>query len=451
MLTGIKKGKRKRKEGTEAGQPIQVTSSASSSNQNRAAADELRRLLSGTNNTTASPTIAMSSSDNVIFSNSERPHVFERLEKRGKIAQVKKEDEEATVLITNTNFSGSAPSMKKEDFRKGARKGKLKKGQSVEGMTISQMVAEEKVSKQQGEISMDEQFARNLSRLGSRYKGTEFKTVNGSSAGADEDDFTGDNGIDMKMYNSSANRLTDAEAYNREMSRQITRAEKEQSITSKCWWWMESKSFQKHTLLSLGDHVSLVLCPSHLSLVKFQCFLVPVKHSASFAACEDEVWEEIKYFKNSLRNLFRKEDQGVLFCETVLPSKRLWQARMDVIPVPLSVEQDAEIYFKSALTSEAEEWGTHTKTLSTKNKGLRRTVPKGFSYFNVEWDGGGFAQIIENQSFPKDFGADTIAGMMKMDPVRFNRKKKAPDDDRGAVISFLEKWKAFDWTLDLDV
>jgi hypothetical protein len=41
--------------------------------------------------------------------------------------------------------------------------------------------------------------------------------------------------------------------------------------------------------------------------------------------------------------------------------------------------------------------------------------------------------------------------MMKMDPVRFNRKKKAPDDDRGAVISFLEKWKAFDWTLDLDV
>ena len=67
-------------------------------------------------------------------------------------------------------------------------------------------------------------------------------------------------------------------------------------------------------------------------------------------------------------------------------------------------------YFKSALTSEAEEWGTHNKTLSTKNKGLRRTVPKGFSYFNVEWDGGGFAQIIETGSFPKDFGADTIAG-----------------------------------------
>ena len=60
--------------------------------------------------------------------------------------------------------------------------------------------------------------------------------------------------------------------------------------------------------------------------------------------------------------------------------------------------------------SEAEEWGTHTKVLSTKNKGVRRTIPKDFPYFNVEWDGGGFAQIIESGSFPKDFGVDTIAG-----------------------------------------
>lgn len=68
-------------------------------------------------------------------------------------------------------------------------------------------------------------------------------------------------------------------------------------------------------------------------------------------------------------------------------------------------------FFKSALNEQAEEWGTHTKLLSTKGKGIRQTVPKGFSYFNVEWDGGGFAQIIETNDFPKDFGIDTIAGM----------------------------------------
>ena len=77
-------------------------------------------------------------------------------------------------------------------------------------------------------------------------------------------------------------------------------------------------------------------------------------------------------------------------------------------------------------------------------------MPKGFPYFNVEWDGGGFAQIIESGSFPRDFGLDTIAGMMELDPVKFNRKKKAPDDDRGEVAEFCKRWKEFDWTLELD-
>jgi hypothetical protein len=102
------------------------------------------------------------------------------------------------------------------------------------------------------------------------------------------------------------------------------------------------------------------------------------------------------------------------------------------------------------MTEQAEEWGTHNKILSTRGKGLRRTIPKGFSYFNVEWDDGGFAQIIENQSFPKDFAADTIAGMMELDPLRFNRKKKAADYDRAAVLEFLGRWKEFDWTASLD-
>lgn len=102
------------------------------------------------------------------------------------------------------------------------------------------------------------------------------------------------------------------------------------------------------------------------------------------------------------------------------------------------------------MTEQAEDWGVHTKVLSTKGKGLRGTVPKGFPYFNVEWSDGGLVQIIENKKFPKDFGLDTIAGMMELDPMKFNRKPKASDYDRGAVINFLNRWKEFDWTLSLD-
>lgn len=137
--------------------------------------------------------------------------------------------------------------------------------------------------------------------------------------------------------------------------------------------------------------------------------------------------------------------------ETVLPSKGLWQTRLQAIPIPKR-QNDAPLYFKNALTEQAQEWGTHTKLLSTRNKGLRRTIPKKFPYFYVEWnDNDGYAQIIETTSFPQDFGVDTVAGMMQMDPLKFRaRKKTSPETERQLILDFVAKWKPFDWTLELD-
>mmetsp|Transcript_182 Transcript_182/g.338 ORF Transcript_182/g.338 Transcript_182/m.338 type:complete len:468 (+) Transcript_182:58-1461(+) len=464
MLSGIKRGKRKRKsdqnsetkkvEKQNAEQSAKLKSS--SSEDNRQAAEELRRMLTGgdsISNTSAALSASTPKKNNL-------GDAIDRFEKRrGNLAGAHDTssshgDSSEKVIIVNLNIGSEAPAIQKEDFRNGARKGKVKSQGSYlhadEDKTVTEMVAEERRSQQEGSRSMDEVFARNVARLGSRYKGAEFQTVAGASAGADEDDVAGDGGIDMKMFTSNDNRLTGAARYNREVSRQIARESKAQSFTSRCWWWMESGSFQKHRLLSLGDHVSMVMIPSHLSLTSDHLFLVPVQHAESFASCENEVWNEVSHFKASLRRMLKKEGKGVLFCETVLPSKGFWQTRMDIIPVPKEVEQDAEMFFKSAMTEQAEEWGVHTKVLSTKGKGLRGTVPKGFPYFNVEWSDGGFAQIIENEKFPKDFGLDIIAGMMELDPMKFNRKPKASDHDRGAVLKFLNGWKEFDWTLSLD-
>ena len=150
--------------------------------------------------------------------------------------------------------------------------------------------------------------------------------------------------------------------------------------------------------------------------------------------------------------MYTKEGKDVVFMETVLPSKGLWQTRMEAIPVPKRAAGDAQMYFKSALSEQAEEWGTHTKLLSTRDKGLRRTIPKKFPYFFVEWaPGEGYAQIIETTSFPKDFGADTIAGMMQMDPLRFRgRQTTSAEAERQMILEFVAKWKPFDWTLELD-
>lgn len=162
-----------------------------------------------------------------------------------------------------------------EDFRHGTRKGKLKRipvdvsGASKEEaeMSVAQMVHDERANTQ----SMDETFARNVARVGSRYKGIDFKT--GSSAtGADEDDTQ----VDMTMFSSQ--KLTSVSQQQKERSRQLARHDKDQSITSRFFWWIESRSFRKHTLLALGNHVSMVMIPPHLSLFPGQqVYLVPIK------------------------------------------------------------------------------------------------------------------------------------------------------------------------------
>jgi hypothetical protein len=492
MLSGIKRGKRKRDSknvsdtggnndnsnkndsqkqfiqsdsdimtcGTAKGSAL-ISSSSTSSNQ--AAADELRRLLSRPIKSNKDDRIEhLQQGKSLLPDNNKRNNdggisdaVIDRLEKRGRIKSSSnvQEQEENIIVLHGTKSCEMNVALQKEDFRSRSRKGKLKQivSHSEADKSISQLVAEEKQSSMHNNtLSMDEQFARNISRLGSRYKGTEFNHKNHDHA-EEEDYYTADvnSSATMKLYTASSNRLTDAAILSREKSRQVSLLEKQQTVTSKCWWWMESSSFQKHMLLSLGDYVTLVLAPTHFSLLEGQCFLVPIKHAESFVSCDHEVWDEVHRFQNCLRSMFRKEGKGVLFCETVLSSKGLWQARMDVIPVPINVENDAEIYFKSALTEQAEEWGTHTKILSTKGKGIGGTVPKGFPYFNIEWEGGGFATIIESDSFPKTFGVDTIAGMLDMEPVKFNRKPRAKDNDRKVVVDFLDRWQNYDWTLSM--
>ncbi len=508
MLSGIKKGKRKKRKLEESqsqstpnhGQSHQEEEEATSRSvlvaserekqtrsrsspsrsacaDNQNAAEELRRMLSGGGSIKAKAKAkakageACTDTDTGTDTGTDARAIsaIDRFEqRRGKLLDafpnISRQNPDSKIIVMHAG-TGKAPIMQKEDFRNGARKGKIKiqpkhrsHHHADHDKSLAALVAEEKQSQQQrgtNSISMDEQFARNVARLGSRYKGSEFQSAAGASAGADEEDMGGDGGMAMAMFASNEDKLTltHAARYHREKSRQVARLQKEEKITSRCWWWMESSSFQKHRLVSLGDYVSLVFVPRHCALVPSQCYLVPVQHAESFASCEEEVWEEVLRFRTALRNMFAKEGKGVLFCETVLPTQGLWQARMDVIPVPKEVEDDSEMFFKAAMMDQAEEWGTHNKVLSTRGgKGLRHTVPKGFPYFNVEWSGGGFAQIIENdaKSFPKDFGVDTIAGMMELDPLRFNRKSKAADYDRKDILNFLQRWKEFDWTLALD-
>eukprot|EP00593_Proboscia_inermis_P015508 CAMPEP_0171325710 /NCGR_PEP_ID=MMETSP0816-20121228/116983_1 /TAXON_ID=420281 /ORGANISM="Proboscia inermis, Strain CCAP1064/1" /LENGTH=155 /DNA_ID=CAMNT_0011824959 /DNA_START=225 /DNA_END=692 /DNA_ORIENTATION=- len=148
--------------------------------------------------------------------------------------------------------------------------------------------------------------------------------------------------------------------------------------------------------------------------------------------------------------MYSAEGKGVLFVETVMPNNVFWQTKIEAIPISKNIQNDAPMYFKSAFDEQAEDFETHTKVIHTKEKGLRRSIPKNFPYIHVEWDDGGFAQIIESSAFNKDFALDTIAGMMGRNSLRFDRKRTVPDDGRSSVLAFCARYKKYDWTYELD-
>ena len=314
-------------------------------------------------------------------------------------------------------------------------------------MTVQELLAHEKTATS----TAADQEARNVLRRGKKKR--HFK----EAVDSDEEEERQLVNVGLRSGGETSGGEATAKSARRDRARQIARHDRQEQITARCWWWLESSRFDRRTLLALGDHASLVMAPAPLSVVPGRHFyLVPVPHAPSLTACDENVWHELRRFQDGLRSMAAAQQQEVLFFETVLPtsSSGFWQTRLEAVMVPRTVGADAPLYFKTALTEQAEEWGTHQKLMKTGNgKDLRATVPKNFHYFYIEYgpNGQGYVQMIESRAFPKDFGADTVLGMMHRDPMRFRSGKPASkEEERRIILQFLEKWKPYDWTVELD-
>jgi hypothetical protein len=436
MLAGIKTGKRKAKRKDPPGgvtpeasnTNTTIASSIPATDANASIAELLRQSFQQKPAGSAHSASARhpASDSSAADSSKARTRNFRSLEERGRIQRPTQDAKDAGVSVFVRD--SCLPELRSNDHE----------------LTIAQMVAQERVD--QG-MSLNEKDTRNILRNNKNRK--EKRTAHA----ADSDD-------EVHQQLQSQRQGDAAKVARRDYTQQLARQDKQQGIAAKCWWWLESPTFQRNRLLALGDHVTLVMAPSNRSLIPGAHFyLVPIQHAPSLTSCEDDdVWNEIHRFQSSLRNMFAQNNKAVLFCETVLPSAIFWQTKMECLVVPMSTAQEAPLYFKNALAEQADEWGTHQKLLHTSgNKGLRRTIPKNFPYVYLEYDRDqtGYAQMIESSSshtsFPPDFCVDTVAGMMQMDPMRFRKRVKADaNHEMQCIRSFLDEYKAFDWTLDLD-
>ena len=222
-------------------------------------------------------------------------------------------------------------------------------------------------------------------------------------------------------------------------------------------WSLENPNFAHKLVAVRKAHAYVMMVPTQSALRPGQCVIVAAQQAPSCRALSEDVFEQVQLFKHALRRLYGRKGLGCLFLETSgRPGSRNAWARVECVPVPLEVEEDAPLYFKQALSAADEEWATHKALIDTSGPGgLRKCLPLGFPYFHVEWNGrgGGCAHIIEDaDKFNEggDFGLGVIAGMLQTEVPRGGRGKgggvqQVRAGDEQAARDLATAFQAVDW------
>ena len=155
------------------------------------------------------------------------------------------------------------------------------------------------------------------------------------------------------------------------------------------------------------------LCvPWHVSLVDFHCFIVPMAHVSCATQLDEDVFAEIQKFRSALTRMFAaNDDMDCVFFECAKGLKKHPHMIIECVPLPRDLGDTAPMYFQKAIQECESEW-SHNKKLITlsKDRNVRRSVPKGLPYFHVDFGmQNGFAHVIEDeQEFPKNFAQGKV-------------------------------------------
>ncbi|XP_076101771.1 CWF19-like protein 2 [Mytilus galloprovincialis] len=207
----------------------------------------------------------------------------------------------------------------------------------------------------------------------------------------------------------------------------------------------------KHLIIAIGTKSYLSL-PNYKSLTEGHCLIVPMHHSPSCTAIDEDVWEEMQTFRKTLVKMFLEEDEDIVFMETSMRLKQHPHMFIECVPLPKETGDMAPIYFKKAIQEAEYEWSDNKKLVDLRGRNVRKAIPKGFPYFCVDFGNeGGFAHVIEDeQTFPYYFGREILGGMLDAEPQLWRKPTKENfDDQRKKVLQFAEKWKPYDWTQKL--
>ena len=120
------------------------------------------------------------------------------------------------------------------------------------------------------------------------------------------------------------------------------------SISDKCQYCMGSSTYLNYQqyVVKLGDQCIIRLKRGGARLHPFHCEIVPLLHTTSIRACEEEVVDEINKFKSILRRFAELHSLSMVFLEAAVRFRSSNHALMDCVPVESGKEQELRICFR---------------------------------------------------------------------------------------------------------
>ena len=157
-------------------------------------------------------------------------------------------------------------------------------------------------------------------------------------------------------------------------------------------------------VISLGTRVFLTL-PTEPEVSVGGAVIVPTTHRKHLLECDDDEWEEMRNFMQSLTRMYHEKGQDVIFYENAAAPQRHLHASMMAMPIPYEEGAMIPASFKEAFLTADEEWSQHRKVIDTgaMAKGgmgrmaFRRAIAKEMPYFHVWFTlDGGLGHVVEN-------------------------------------------------------
>uniref|UniRef100_A0A1B6EDH0 Cwf19-like C-terminal domain-containing protein n=1 Tax=Clastoptera arizonana TaxID=38151 RepID=A0A1B6EDH0_9HEMI len=350
-------------------------------------------------------------------------------------------DDDETVILTKTNSMGFTRPLTIEGSHLEPTRGR-RKGQKMEthkdGKRMRYFADDDKYSLQdmfqREKLSTVEDHNEMFAKLASK--------------GVGRDDSARD--MDDVFEETARVKESDGKSQARERDRAIKEHKRMERALGGCEWCLDNNLLLRHLIIAIGNKCYLCL-PPYESLTMGHCLIIPTFHVTCATLLDEDVWDEIQIFRKSLTNMFKEQDEDVIFFESAMYFKHMPHMVLHCVPMAKETGDLAPIYFKKAIMESEKEWSNNKKIVDLSGKNVRLAVPKGLPYFAVDFGlQPGYAHVIEDEKlFPKNFAQEIIGGMLDLDHSLWRKPRKEKlEQQTKKVIQFTKQWKDFDCTKD---